>query len=245
MRRWAGNGSALLATALAVACTLPPLRGRMEVGRDAYAAVAADGAGGGDLYVIRADNGESVPVTFSALREEAPVLAPDGGSVAFLRVDDRDSSATAWVMNLLSGAERQLTLPEGAALRDGATFAWSADGSAVLVRAAGAMWRWAMPPQGAGEPANDADAYRVLLGPPGTAEAVPCGPDGGICVETPAGLRQQVSAAGRSPVRWGADSMAWLRGNAIEVRPLGPGVARIIEPRPARANVRGLSVYRP
>ena len=39
------------------ACTLPPLRGRVEIGTDPYAVVVADGSGGADLYAIHGRTG--------------------------------------------------------------------------------------------------------------------------------------------------------------------------------------------
>ena len=97
--------------------TLPPLRGQIEVGRDAYAVFVAGSGTGGDLYAVRGEGGVPIPITFTNVAELSPALSPDGTELAFLRgLSLRDSTpATIWVMNLLNGAERELPLPKGAA----------------------------------------------------------------------------------------------------------------------------------
>jgi len=97
--------------------SLPPLRGHIEVGSDPFVIfVGGTSRAGGDLYAVPGAGGSAVPVTFTAVGEMRPALAPNGGAVAFLRgATLRDSTpGTVWVMNLLSGAERQIALPRGA-----------------------------------------------------------------------------------------------------------------------------------
>ncbi len=103
---------------LLTACdpTLPPLRGQMEIGRDPYAVFVGGAGPNSDLYAVRPDGGPPVRITFTNIAELAPALSPDGGGLAFLRGTSlRDSTpASVWVMNLLSGGERELVLPKGA-----------------------------------------------------------------------------------------------------------------------------------
>ena len=75
----------LLLLVCAGSCTLPPLRGELEVGKDAYAVFVGEGSGGTDLFAIRANGGVPIALTFSPVSESAPALSPDGGMLAFLR----------------------------------------------------------------------------------------------------------------------------------------------------------------
>ena len=107
-----------VALLLISACTgLSPLRGRAVVGRDAYAIFVAEGPEGeADLFGVRTDGGPVFQITYTNVLEAAPALSPDGGAVAFLRgATTRDSMpAAVWVLNLLTGGERELPLPVGA-----------------------------------------------------------------------------------------------------------------------------------
>src|SRR3954463_839369 len=93
-----------LALFLLAACegTLPPLRGKAEVGRDPYAVFVGGSRLSSDLYAVRGDGGSVIPLTYTPVAELAPAMAPDGGMVAFLRGRSiRDSTpATVWVLNL-------------------------------------------------------------------------------------------------------------------------------------------------
>ena len=80
-----------------LACTLPPLRGEMEIGRDAYAVFVGEGSGGADLYAVRPGGGVTIALTFSPVAESSPALSPDGASLAFVRTAV-NAPATAWVM---------------------------------------------------------------------------------------------------------------------------------------------------
>jgi hypothetical protein len=68
----------------------------------------------------------------------------------------------------------------------------------------------------------------VLLGDPVFARVVPCSTPGDLCVVGDTGAPGPLAAGARDAARWGADSVAFLIGDAIEVRPLGPGRARRI-----------------
>jgi hypothetical protein len=242
----------LAGTALAgCSGTLPPLRGQMEVGRDAYAIfVAGSGsaAGGGDLYAVRTDGGPAVQITFTTVGEMRPALSPDGGSVAFLRSrSPRDSTpASVWVMNLLSGADRELELPKGAGAP--AELGWAEDGGSLVVRAAGGLYRLSAPPAKpeprAVAPADRAAAessLAVLVGQPAFARVVPCAEPGALCVAADTGAPGPLAQNAHGALRWGADSVAYFLGNLgdrVEIRPVGPGRARLLDwdnpPRGAR-----------
>ncbi len=235
-------------------CTLPPLRGKVEIGTDAYAVVTADGGGGRDLYIVRGDDGTAPAITFTPMLESGARLSPDGGAVVFLReaesrVASRESresvAAEVWVMNLLSGAERQLpqtTMPVSAV-------AWSSDGKVIYGRSSDGYYAWPAPPE-----SRDADfrfsspeadsAFQVLLGSPVFARIAPCAADdGSLCAVRGSGIGQVLARDAHSPARWGSDSVAWILGGEIEARPLGDGVARRIQPEPALTNMQGLSYF--
>ncbi len=230
-------GLLLFASCIA-ACTLPPLRGRVEIGTDPYAVVVAEGSGGADLYAIHGRTGEMIALTFSPVRELGPALAPDGGAVAFLRASGSpaDSTRTIWVMNLLSGAERELTAPLAG---EPERVAWAPGGGVLYVETARGVWRYAMPPGPPPEPVAAADraeadsAFMVLLGSPSFARAETCGAGPGVCVVSGEGS-QVLATDAVSPARWGSDSVAFVRAGRIQVRPLGGGAPRTVEPTPDR-----------
>jgi hypothetical protein len=230
--------AAPIALALA-ACsgTLPPLRGQIEVGGEGYAiVVAGDDAGGGDLYAVRASGGPVVPITFSTVGEMRPALSPDGRRVAFLRgraVAD-STPGSVWVMDLLTGGEREVERPRkaGTPRRVG----WSRDGAALTVATDAGLYR-ARPAAGslgaepvpAAERAAAESTLAVLLGDPIFARVVPCSDPGALCVASDTGSPGLLADHARDATRWGPDSVAFLTGSVIEVRPLGRGVARRIE----------------
>jgi hypothetical protein len=212
--------------------TLPPLRGKAEVGRDAYLVFVGGSALSSDLYAVLGDGGQAVPLTFTPVAEMSPVLAPNGGAVAFLRARSlRDSTpATVWVLNLLSGADRELRLPKGA----GAPWqvGWSKDGEFVIVQTDGGLFRIKSPPNKP-EPrpiaplelAAAESSLSVLLGDPVFARVVPCSTPGTLCVATDSG-QGFLARGAQQAVRWGSDSVALLIGKQLEIRPLGPGRPR-------------------
>ncbi|MBA3497066.1 MAG: hypothetical protein H0T86_08175, partial [Gemmatimonadales bacterium] len=148
-RRAARLGSGVV---LVAACsgTLPPLRGQLEIGRDAYAIfVGGASAAGGDLYAVRTDGGSVTPITFTSVGEMRPALSPDGSMTAFLRgVSLRDSTpGSVWVMNLLSGADREVELPRDAGVPR--QVGWAVDGRSLVVAAERALYRVSAPPASA------------------------------------------------------------------------------------------------
>ena len=223
--------------------SLPPLRGQIVVGRDAYAVfVAGNSPAGGDLYAVRAEGGAAVPITFTNVGESRPRLSPDGTFIVFLRgrsLTD-STSASLWVMNLLNGAERELELPRGAGPPLEA--AWSEGGRAVVVSTAGGPYRFGAPPA-SGEPRLVTAAERaaaesslaVLLGRPAFARVVACAEPGALCIESGSGPSLLAPRA-HDALAWGDDSVAYFVGDEVEIRPLGEGRSRRLDiagpPRP-------------
>jgi hypothetical protein len=242
-----GVATALLATACVTACSgsLPPLRGQMAVGRDGYAVVTAGGgSGGGDLYAVRAQGGPVVPITFSTVGELRPRLSPDGVRLGFLRGrSPADSSpASVWIMNLETGGERAVTLPKAAGAPE--QVGWGEGGRELVISAGGRLYRAdgldggpATPVEPAARAAAES-SLAVLLGEPVFARVVPCARAADLCVAGDSGAPGPLAAGAHDAARWGPDSVAFLTGDAMEVRPLGPGRARRIDwsglPGPAR-----------
>jgi hypothetical protein len=231
--------------------TLPPLRGQIEVGREAYAIVAAGSdAASGDLYAVRADGGPVIPITFSSVGEMRPALARDGRHLAFLRgrVVGDSTPGSVWVMDLLTGGEHEVSLPRGAGAPR--QVGWSPDGRSLTIATSAGVFR-AGPPADASEavpvPPSDRAAadsgLAVLLGDPVFARAVPCADPESLCVAGDTGSPGPLAEHARAPARWGTDSVAFLVGNAIEIRPLGAGRARRIESSGLPGKASALTVF--
>jgi hypothetical protein len=223
---------------VSVACeTFVPLRGKIDVGRESYVIfVGGGGVAGGDLYAVRTEGGSAVPVTFSAVGEMRPALSPDGIAVAFLRGGSlRDSvPSSVWVLNLLNGSERELSLPKGAGRP--IRVAWGQGGRRLVVSTEHGLYQADVPPQPSraqpipetGRAAAES-SLSVLLGDPVFARVVPCADPGDLCVRTDTGAPGLLAREARDPARWGDDSVAYLAGGAVWVRPVGPGRARRLE----------------
>jgi hypothetical protein len=235
---------------LLIACGgLSPLRGHAVVGRDAYLVFVADGSNGQpDLFAVRADGGPVFPITYSSVPERGPALSPDGGTVAFLRgrTVNAPRPGAVWLLNLLTGAERELELPPGSPPVD--RVAWSADGRALYVRAGILTYRLDAPPaspsprlvRGAERLAAES-SFAVLLGQPPFGRVVPC--DAGLCVQADSGGPAPLAAGARDAVRWGIDSVGFLVGQNLIVRPVGPGRGRTVEWSGAPAGPRELTFF--
>jgi hypothetical protein len=218
-----------------VACetTLPPLRGMVEVGRDAYAVFVGGSGLSSDLYAVRADGGPAAPLTYTPVAELAPALAPDGGSVVFLRAKSlRDSTpATVWILNLLSGADRELPLPQGAGAPR--RVGWSRSAGGIVVQTDKGLYLLNPPPAKgdarpvpAHERARAESSLAILLGDPVFGRVVPCQAPDELCVIGDTGSPGFLVRGARDPLRWGPDSVAFLLGNRLEVRPLARGRPR-------------------
>jgi len=198
--------------------------------------VGGSSAAGGDLYAVPAGGGPVIPITFTAVGEMRPALAPDGGAVAFLRAGSlRDPTpVSVWVMNLLSGRERRIELPRDAGRPD--RVGWARDGSSLVVEAHGGLYRAPAPP--ADRPAHlvpEAErtaaesALAVLLGDPVFARVVRCAEPADLCVQGDTGKPGLLEQAARGAARWGPDSVLLLLDDGLVVRPLGPGRARRLD----------------
>jgi hypothetical protein len=235
----------LLTFLLALACgTLPPLRGKIDVGREPYVVLVGGSGLNADLYAARSEGGPVYPITFTPVAELAPALSPNGSDLAFLRgLSLRDSTpASVWVMNLLTGSERELALPKGADPPQ--RVGWSRDGQALIVGTAGNVYRFKAPPTRfkaeAVSPAERSAAessLSVLLGDPVFARVVSCRKGTYLCVDTGKGAPGILAQSARDPARWGPDSVAFFVHNLLQIRPLKRGRPRILNwsdvpPRP-------------
>ena len=226
-----------------------PLGGQFEVGRDPMVLfVGGDAVAGGDLYVLQADGGAAIPITFSVVGEMRPSLSPDGGQVAFLRGGTLTDSlpATVWVLNLVNGADRQVGLP----LRAGRPeqVGWT-DGGMLVVRTEGGIYHAPAPPaDGEARPvvgparAAAESSLGVLLGAPAFARVVPCEDPADLCVVGDSGAPALLAEDAGDAARWGDDSVAYLTGGRLVVRPVGPGHPRVVAwsgvpPRPRQLTV--------
>ena len=211
--------------------TLPPLRGQIEVASDPYAVFVGGSGRNSDLYAIRPDGGQPIAITFTNVAELRPALSMDGGALVFLRGRSLSDStpATVWVMNLLSGSERELALPKAAGrpLRVG----WGPGGS-VIVAAERGLYLMNPPPAPVApravkshERTTAESSLAVLLGKPVFARIVPCQRPTDLCVNGDSGTALLARDA-RDPLRWGDDSVAFFVGDELEIRPLARGRPR-------------------
>jgi hypothetical protein len=224
---------------LLLACrgAIPPLRGQIEVGTDPFVVfVGGSAQAGGDLYAVPATGGAAIPITFTAVGEMRPALAPGGGAVAFLRGGSlRDSTpGSVWVMNLLSGNERRIALPREAGAP--AKVGWSPSGAELVIEAGGRLYRSPTPPaETEAQPvpavarAQAESALSVLLGRPAFARVVRCPEPADLCVQADTGSPGLLARSAAAAARYGDDSVLIQIGRELLVRPLGPGHARRIE----------------
>lgn len=178
-------------------------------------------------------------------------MSPNGTDLAFLRSQSlRDSTpATVWVMNLLNGSERELELPKEAAAPE--RVGWSQDGKTVVVRAGQGLYRFDAPPaKSEAQPVPPADSaaaessLAVLLGDPVFARVVVCKRATDLCLMTRRGGPGILAQAARDPVRWGADSVAFLVGEDIlQIRPLAKGRPRALNWSNVPARPRQLTFF--
>jgi hypothetical protein len=225
-----------LFTLLFLACdaTLPPLRGKMEAGRDPYAVFVGGGNLDADLYAVRPDGGPPVQITFTNVAEQKPALAPDGLGLAFLRGRSLDDPAPAsvWLMNLANGGERELVLPKGAQPR---RVGWDRGGETLVIATTKGLYRFdapfadsvaarVLPP----ERAWAESTLAVLLGDPVFTRVVPCEKRRDLCVVGARGRPALLAGGVRDPVRWGGDSVGFFVGDRLQIRPLRRGRPRIL-----------------
>jgi hypothetical protein len=142
-------------------------------------------------------------------------------------------------MNLINSAERESEVPPslGTPRRVG----WSRDGRTLYLSGDSGFAATPAPPTAlviqrldstdARVAAADS-AASVLLGDPPSARVESCATDcistaaAKQCVVAATGERQELGAEVRSPLRWGADSLAYFEGGELVVRPLTGGRPR-------------------
>jgi hypothetical protein len=227
---------------------MSPVQNRLAPGQEPFAIFVATGeAGVGDLFAVKAEGGATFPITYTRVDESAPALSPNGTEVAFIREGVRGDSASrrVVVMNLLNGAERTVTLPDG--VPD--SVAWSPDAALLYIRTGSSMYVAGAPPAEANPRRLDragfihADsAFAVYVGMPAFGQVVNC-PGGGLCVSLPDGTSSLFSADGRGAVRWGKDSVGYFVDASFFVRPLGPGRMRELRLTPPRPDPRQLTYF--
>lgn len=248
MRR---SASLLGLLALAACSGLPPLRHKFEVGRDPYVILVADAPDGrGDLWAMSTDGSDIVQITFSLPAEWSPRLSPSGDVIAFLR--SRETSDTArtriWLLNLLNGSERELSLPDSSGAP--VALAWAENGRAIVVRTTRTTFRFNAPPYPPEPvevaPAELAAADRALsvtVGTPAFARVAACEGSSALCVYPDSGSPSTLAAGASNPVRWGDDSLGYELGGELVVRPVGPGRERVVRWRQSLVNPRDLTVF--
>jgi hypothetical protein len=151
-------------------------------------------------------------------------------------------------MNLQSGAEREVELPRGAGTPS--RIGWTQDGLTLVVRAGRGLYRGSAPPAqarlapvaAAERPAAES-TLAVLLGRPVFARVVSCATPGDLCVASDTGAPGPLAIGARDPLRWGDDSVAFFVGNAVEIRPVGPGRARRLAWESEPGRVREMTVF--
>lgn len=211
------------------ACAVTPLTNKIAPGEDPFVVAIGEGpAGETDLFAANTAGGAFIRFTFTRRAERIARLAPSGVMLAFLRDrTDRDSTTLDLVvMNLLNASERRVEVP--ATLGRPTGLGWSRDGDRLyLTGSGGSLVSEAPPAPLALAPADRevADsAVAELLGEPAYARVERCGTV--VCLVTVDGDTTPLPADTREAIRWTADSVGLLRGNEIEVRPLGGGRLR-------------------
>jgi len=235
------------------ACSLSPLQNRIHPGEEAFVVVVGTGADEKvDLFATLPGGGEVHRLTFTSMVESSPHLSPRGDVVAFLRhgTGSGREQGELVVMNLLNGAERHLDVPDSAGtLRN---VAWSDDEQHLYLLTDTGRWLVDAPPIAPNArrvpPERLAAADSALdtwLGTPRFAHVEPCA-TGGLCIAGPSGEPRELSATGTAATRWGSDSVAWLEGDQIVIRPLGPGPMRRLDLDPKRVTaLTGVSYATP
>jgi hypothetical protein len=211
---------------------LPPLGGEIDVGHDAYGIFVGGSDRSSDLYAYDPSRNAVRPLTYTAVAELAPTLSPDGVRVALLRAGTLQDSlpGTAWVLDLRTGSERELVLPDdaGAPRRIG----WARGGTAVFVAGDSDVYRFDLAQKRKPEIVHSAEratadsSFAVLLGSPVFARVVQCEDGRSLCIAGDTGAPELLARGARDPIRWSRDSVGYFNGDALEVRPLGPGHLR-------------------
>ena len=245
------RSTVLLGLTLAACGGLPPLRHKFEVGRDSYVILVADAPDGrGDLWAMSPNGSDIVQITFSLPAEWSPRLSPTGDVIAFLRSRAQGDTARTriWLMNLLNGSEREVSLPDSSGAPT--AIAWADGGRALLVRTTRTTFHVNAPPYppeptelSLTERAAAAQAFEVTVGSPAFARVAACEGTNALCVYPDSGPPASIAEGATDPVRWGDDSLGYELDGDLVIRPVGPGRERLVRWRAALVNPRDLSVF--
>lgn len=245
---WSVHPRALAGLALVLAgCSgVPPMRHRIDAGQESYAVFVADAPDGrGDLFAVTAVGSDVVQLTFTLPAEWHPRISPNGDVVAFLRSRNEGDTlhARAWLLNLLNGAERELTLPDSSGAPVG--IAWDANGSALVVHTTSGAFQVAAPPATAAATRVPEVSRSVLrVGSPEFASIAPCVDAAtDLCVFPDSGAASLLAQDAHDAFRWGTDSVAYLAGGEVVIRPLGPGRSRTLRWREGLRNPRAPDAF--
>lgn len=230
------NGQrATLLLLITAACGVTPLTNKIDVGTDAFVIGVGEAADGmTDLFAASAAGGPVSRVTFNRRQEQVPRLSGSGTLVVFLGsspVETAEQEPEIVMLDLRSMEERGVRLPREAGRP--VAVAWLTGDSAIAVRTAEAIWSLPRTSASAGfarlagaDSAHADSALAVLLGDPAMAMVVDCEGGSGVCVRTASGEISTLDSTATTPLRWGADSIAYSRRGMVTVRPLAGGRSR-------------------
>ena len=164
---------------------------------------------------MRGDGGPASPLTYTPVAELAR-RACAGRRVGRLSPAKslRDSTpATVWILNLLSGADRELRLPKGAGAPR--RIGWYPSGASIVVETGRGLYLLNAPPAkaearpvSAGERARAESSLAVLLGDPVFAQVVPVShPMSCVWWATP---ERRASWSAARTIRFAGDPTRWL-----------------------------------
>jgi hypothetical protein len=243
--RWIGPVAAGLSVA---ACAVTPLTNKISVGQEPFVIVVGEAPDGNtDLFAASASGGSFFRFTYNRPVEDLPRLAPDGKRVAFIRRQTKEAvnSTELVVFDLTTAGETRLPLPEVAWNVE--RLGWSPDGTRLFV-SAGRSFVTPAPPARMGlapvspDSAAAADTLTAeALGRPPYALVRRC-PTGEACIL--AGTETTSLGGGvTEAIRWGPDSLAYVRNGQLTVRPLRGGHQRVPAWVDAPRNLRSPTFY--
>jgi hypothetical protein len=236
--RWRAASLVVVTTTMFFACRVSPLTNQIEVGEEPFVILVGEGEGGQtDLFAGSAAGGEMTRITFSRPHEWAPALDPTGGVVAFFRAPAGGDPRVVF-MNLSSASERELLIPPELGPPD--RIGWSEDGSRLFLRFPNGLATVQAPPAKGkvlvlteSEAGSAERALAVEIGWPVFGRVEMCREQPSseenqplLCVVSPGHEPTTLTAGAHSPLRWGGDSVAYMVGTSLEIRPLGGGRAR-------------------
>jgi len=236
-----------LCAGLLSGCAVTPLTNKIALGEDAYVIVVGDAPDGNtDLFAGSANGGAFYRFTYNRPVEDRPRLAPDGKRVAFIRRQAKDDlkSTELVVFDLTTAGETSVPLPEAGWNVE--RLGWSPDGTRLFVKAGqsyetpapGRLRLAPVPPDSA---AVVDSLTAEALGRPPYALVRRC-PDGTVCIV--AGTDTSSLGGGTTEaIRWGTDSVGYLRNGQLTVRPLRGGRQRTPTWTDAPRNLRNPTLY--